>query len=302
MAWYCGWDGGGTTTDICLTDRHGNVLAQRAFGPLNPNGTSRETVEKTVHDCLGFLASQADGLAGCEGLVVGTAGISNLEAPRFLEKTIRRYGYDGPLRIVGDHEIALAGAICGPGAILIAGTGSICFGRDVHEKTWRCGGYGHLIDDEGSGYALGRDILAAVVHSLDGRGPSTCLTDAVFQQLRFDDLKQLITWLYAPETGKKDVAALAPLLQPALAQSDPAAQRIVFTAAQELTRLVTGVWAKAQLTQGEIAMTGSILLHFDRLREQTADLLSQALPQATIVSPRHSAAWGAADMSRHLFH
>ena len=69
-----------------------------------------------------------------------------------------------------DQETALAGALGAPcGMVLIAGTGSICFGRDAVVKQPGSGGYGHKIDDEGSGYALGRDALAAVVRAQDGR-------------------------------------------------------------------------------------------------------------------------------------
>ncbi|MEI3013924.1 MAG: hypothetical protein V8T36_03730 [Ruthenibacterium lactatiformans] len=84
----------------------------------------------------------------------------------------------------------------------MAGTGSICFGRDAAGKTARSGGYGHKIDDEGSGYALGRDALAAVVRAQDGRGPRTLLTDLVFAQLKVVDVGGLVQFTYDPQTEK----------------------------------------------------------------------------------------------------
>ena len=65
------------------------------------------------------------------------------------------------------------------------------------------GGYGYLIDDGGSGYALGRDILTAVVRAADGRGPATALTQAVFAALGVQSVGEIITWLYAPATGQE---------------------------------------------------------------------------------------------------
>ena len=184
MMYYCGWDGGGTKTSVCITDPCGEVLAEGAFGPVNPNGTETEVVQSTVRDCISFMASQPGGLDAYGGLVVGFAGVSNHKAVAIIENAIRGGGFHGNLLLIGDHEIALAGALEGPGAILIAGTGSICFCRNTEGKTYRSGGYGYLIDDEGSGYALGRDILSAVVRAADGRGPATILTQVVYQQLQ----------------------------------------------------------------------------------------------------------------------
>ena len=47
----------------------------------------------------------------------------------------------------------------GVGVALIAGTGSVAFGRAADGRTIRCGGWGYLLGDEGSGYAIGRAAL-----------------------------------------------------------------------------------------------------------------------------------------------
>ena len=48
MTYFCGWDGGGTKTAVCLTDNEGRVIAESSFGPLNLNGASESTVRETV--------------------------------------------------------------------------------------------------------------------------------------------------------------------------------------------------------------------------------------------------------------
>ena len=63
---------------------------------------------------------------------------------------------------------------------------------------------------------IGRDILAAVVRAEDGRDRPTGLTSLVMETLGAAEIRELITWLYAPATGKKEVASLARLLAPAL--------------------------------------------------------------------------------------
>ncbi len=295
--YYCGWDGGGTKTEVCILKQDGNTASQ-AFGPLNVNGASRETVEKTVRDAVKYMRARQEGLEGCAMLVIGMAGVSNREAARMVEQAVREAGYMGPLRLKGDQEIALAGAIRGHGAVLIAGTGAICYGRDPAGNSFRVGGWGYLIDDGGSGYAIGRDILMAAARAVDGRGKDTCLRQAVIEALSVQDIRGVITWLYAPGTGKKEIASLAPLLLPALEAGDEAALAIAKKAAEDLSELVITGWRKTGMEDGEIAMTGSILNRYAHIRALTEERIHAVLPDVSMISPRYSPAQGAAMLAK----
>lgn len=294
MAYYCGWDGGGTKTEVLCLDESGHPLSSSVFGPLNPNGTDPERVLQTVRECIQYMNAVPGGHGACGHLVIGTAGVSNADARRLVTDAVRALGYQGPLTLLGDQEIALAGAIQGPGAVLVAGTGSICCGRDGKGNTTRVGGYGYLIDDGGSGYAIGRDILTAVVRAADGRDVPTLLTSLVYQELRVDSTQGVITWLYRPETGKKEIAALSPLLLTALEQGDSTALKIADNAASDLAELAVAAWRSLRLAHGELAVTGSILKRYPRIRRELERLCHQACPQMTIIDPRGSAAQGAA--------
>ena len=62
-----------------------------------------------------------------------------------------------PIEVVGDMLIALEAAFdSGPGVIVIAGTGSIAYGRNRQGTTVRAGGWGFAIGDEGSAHWIGR--------------------------------------------------------------------------------------------------------------------------------------------------
>ncbi len=295
----CGWDGGGTKTEVCVQYQGGETASQ-TFGPLNINGASRETVEKTVRDAVQFMRGRTGSLSACRMLVIGMAGVSNLDAVQMVEQAVRKAGYTGSLRLVGDQEIALAGAIKGHGAVLIAGTGAICYGRDAAGNSFRVGGWGYLIDDGGSGYAIGRDILMAAIRAEDGRGRDTCLKQSVFDALHVNELRGVITWLYAPGTGKKEIAALAPLLLPALEAEDESAGMIARKAAADLSELVITGWRKSGMTDGEAALAGSILNRFLTVRAMTEARICAALPRVSVISPRFSPARGAAMMAWEL--
>lgn len=292
-----GWDGGGTKTRVCLVDEKGTEIALRDFGPLNINGASEEVVSTTVRDALQFMADTVGDLELVPEVVIGMAGVSNRNAGSFVEQAVRACGYEGHLQILGDQEIALAGAIQGHGAVLIAGTGSVCNGRDESGKPFRVGGYGYLIDDPGSGYAIGRDILSAVVRAWDGRGKPTCLTELVFRTLNIEDIRGLITWLYSPTTGKQGVASLARLLAEALQAGDETAMKIADQAARDLTDIVLAGWRKSGMKDGELALAGSILEHFDRIRERMTSEIHSVFPMIRIGSPRSDPAHGAARLA-----
>lgn len=294
MSYYCGWDGGGTKTEVYCVDENGACIANECFGPLNFNGVPRERVEQTVRDCLALMSSLPGGLEGCKALTIGMAGASSLKATQAMNDLIRESGFTGKFEVIGDHIIALAGAVRGAGAVLVAGTGAVCRARSSSGKTYGVGGYGYLIDDFGSGYAIGRDILAAIARADDGRDAPTCFTEMVFKQLGVTTIREMITWLYSPETGKREIAALAPLLKEGLAAGDAAAQQIAEKAAYDLAELAITAWKHTGDADFELAMTGSILNHYPTIRARVIEICTAECPGISIISPRHSPAYGAA--------
>ncbi|MCL2811227.1 MAG: ATPase [Clostridia bacterium] len=288
---YVGWDGGGTATAVVCLDAAGHLLARERFGPLNLNGASEAAVQATIADCVDFM----NGIGQCAGLCVGAAGVSNPQVSQVLLRLLAKQGIQASTLLAGDHEIALSGAVGAHGAVLISGTGSICYGRDQN-RTVRCGGYGHLIDDGGSGYAIGRDMLSAVLRAADGRSPQTALTHAVAQKLGSADPTVLMAYVHHPAHQKADIAAFVPLLAPAVALGDPAALAIAERAAGELCLLAQTVCAQLEIEPPglELAMLGSVLIHCAPVAEWTAELLRASIPHLSIIVPRADAAWGAA--------
>ena len=296
--YFCGLDGGGTKTALCILDIDKNIVKESQFGPMNINGSSPDTVRKTIQDVLTFISdSLPNGLSDCAAITAGMAGISNETSVCFLKEIFSESEYHGKLSLVGDQDVALNGAINGAGAVLIAGTGSVCCGRDEHGNVFRSGGYGYLIDDVGSGYAIGREILTAVVRSYDGRYPETLLTESAFSKLHTDDIRGIITWLYSPSTSKKEVAELATLLIDAVQKNDLIAMNIADKSANDLAELVFALWRKAGLTGGELAMTGGILNHYSFIASNVKEKILEKLPDINIHAPYHSPAFGAALMA-----
>ena len=296
-----GLDGGGSKTALCCMDSEGSVICRDSFGQLNINGMDRLAVGKTLADAAARVASLQSRGGTCAGMTIATAGISNPDCLGIVASGLCAAGYRGPFDLRGDHEAALRGAVGKAGLVLIAGTGSICFGRSPQGQTARAGGWGYLLDDEGGGYALGRDILKAVLRARDGRAAHTALADAVYRHFSVREPEDLIRIAYDPVLGKGSIAGLAPLLQDAADKGDAPAKQIVSDAAFQLASLCAAVIDKLQLGQSVLALSGGVLLGIRALHEALETRLQDKYPLLRVIPPLHDAAWGAADLSRETY-
>ncbi len=91
-------------------------------------------------------------------LTVGPTGVWNAADRRALALSLKTLSKR--VRVISDVELAHEAAFGGgPGVLVIAGTGSIAYGRSARGKSARAGGLGAYLGDEGSGFWLGREAL-----------------------------------------------------------------------------------------------------------------------------------------------
>lgn len=298
MGYVAGMDGGGTKTALTIADERGEAVHRFVSGPINFNGQDEASIRRSFEEMFAEIGRVCGGLANCARICIGAAGVSNPTVVSRMTELVRSCGYEGGLIIAGDHETALRGAHESPhGMILIAGTGSICFGRNAAGAEHRAGGCGYLIDDEGSGYSIGRELLSAVVRANDGRLPPTAITSLVYERLGIDSVRQVIGFAHDKTTNKKDIAALAPLLSEACALGDAAAAAIVRKSAAALRELVAPVAEKLNLQGGNLALAGSVLLRNDEVRAELLGLLNRDFPDMIVYPAKQEASWGAVLMA-----
>lgn len=298
MEYLLGLDGGGTATKVCAADRDGVVLARHTAGPLNVNGQSPAQFQATIADILRWLDQAGFHPADCAGIGIGAAGVSNPQAKKLLAEAFAAGGYRAPVHTYTDGETALAAVFPGcRGVILIAGTGSLCLGRGEDGKTVRAGGYGHLIDDGGSAYAIAIAILSAVVRAEDGRAGPTALRRPVMEKLGVSSIEELIGYLYAPGRSKREIASLAVVLDRAAAAGDEAAGEIVRKSAAELALLARTVMDRLPDETG-VALAGSVLLKNRPIREAVCAHILAHRPDAQLVPADREASEGAVRLLR----
>ncbi len=294
MKFVAGIDGGGTKTTLICQTLTGEVLASRKFGPFNLTSIGPERFAALLEEITGFLQS----LGQCVALCAGAAGCSSPQMQSLVAAAMDSAGIPC-WKLVGDHEIALWGALEGqPGCILIAGTGSICLCRSRTGETFRAGGWGHLIGDAGSGYALGRDALAAIALAVDGCGADTMLRTLVAREKQLTTRTEIISYVYGGD--KSHVAAIAPLVEQAADAGDPVAMEIIGKNAAALVRLVEAVTSNSRIPRCELGMLGGLLENDTHLRRAFLAQMGCKLPEISCIQPRQSAAQGAVLMARDM--
>ncbi|WP_097015170.1 BadF/BadG/BcrA/BcrD ATPase family protein [Anaerocolumna aminovalerica] len=295
-----GMDGGGTKTKVLIADRNQTILEELTAGAINYNGAKKEEVDQNIQGIFHTLEDKGYKKDRCRGICIGTAGISNPLVTEYMKENINHFGYTCSADIVGDHETALAGALMQTeGIIVIAGTGSICYGKDQCGNTYRTGGFGHLIDDEGSGYAIGRDILSAVVRAHDKRAEDTVFTKLVFEYLHIRSIEELIRYVYNPKHSKKEIAKLSILIDEAYRLQDTVSVAIMDKCVRglvDLTRPILNHMNENCL----VAAAGSVLLNNENILEKFTAGMKREYPDISIIKPKKDAAYGAVILAAKL--
>ena len=288
-----GIDGGGTHTRIEVRNMDNTLVRRGDFGPFNINSIGETAFRGLLREVFAWCGDMTD----CARLCVGAAGISNPKVGEILREELVLAGFSGQWKLCGDQEIALRGAMDGEGLVIISGTGSICFGKNAAGQTARSGGFGHLIDDGGSGYALGRDVLNAAVRSFDGRCSSPAMESAVYAQLSGTAPQDIVSFVYNPATDKSAIAKFSHIALALAEQKEPVAQEILDRGAQALSELVEAVQRSLSLSGCQIALLGGLLSQDNVYRQTVVSHLSHI---GTPIAPAHDALWGAAQIAWEL--
>jgi N-acetylglucosamine kinase-like BadF-type ATPase len=245
-----GGDVGRTKTSLCLVSRHGLTLGARS--ERDPGVRPAESVIRLARSLL-----CEHRIEGARMTVLGIAGCWTEEEKRDAESSFQGFDELGTLSVRSDAEIALyAGLRESPGVVVIAGTGAMAIGRTMEGSLERAGGHGHLLGDEGSGFWIGREGLAAALRGLEERGPGTDLISL----LDTASPKEARTRGFAlPDGAPGDVAAYAPRVIRIAEGGDGVARAIVECAAIDLALLVRSVLRRLKLDEEpEIRTTGGL--------------------------------------------
>jgi len=281
-ALYAGVDGGGSKTLAVIVDAAGQ---ERGWGAAAGASVTSRGINRSITEVRKALTAAIQ-MAGCalplHAAWVGLAGLDR-----------------APDHLTNDAALILSDLEGARGVALIAGTGSIAFGRDARGATARSGGWGYVLGDEGSGYALGRVGLIAAVRAADGRGPATSLLDRVMEAWRLGRPQDMIGRVY-PHEDISMVARVAPLVLAAARDGDTVAGEIVARAADELALMAVTVGDKLHYPDVlPLALAGGLLAHEPTYRRMVVERMARRRMLGEVVVVERPAV-AAALAARHL--
>lgn len=294
-----GVDGGGTKTNGVLMRDDGFVMAEARFPGSNPHASSREQVREVLGGLLQELCRMAAmPLADVDCICLSMAGVDRPKDRELIEGFVRPLlTPNQQLLVVNDAVAGIMSALDQPhGLMLISGTGSVCFGFRQDGLTSRCGGWGQLLGDEGSGYWIALEALKAVIRHFDGREGPTTLTQSILARLNLDQPTDILGWLQRIENSKPEIASLSILVHEADLRGDAVAKRILDDAAHQLD-LITAPAYRALFgndsAEVPVVLGGSNLLKGERFQARVRERMTASWMNLVPVLPKHEAVVGA---------
>lgn len=304
MAQYvAGVDGGGTKTVCLLVDLDGHPIGMGYGGPGNVC-THPASAPESYRCALKEAAHNAGvGLEDCRFAVFGMAGYFAPAIAGGPEAAVRGLLPEGLVRVCSDMETALVGAVgTGAGIVVIAGTGSAACGQDGRGRFLKCGGWGYILDDEGSAFWIARQAVRAALDEHDGRGRPTILTALLVSHLGLTAAPDLEGYVYNLKEPNTELAALAPVVVDAVAETDDAvAKGILDEAGRRLALLAVTLIRRLDLrgtADLPVATVGGVLSEpRGYVRLAMGRYLKEAAPNAKLTWPKLPPEAGAALMA-----
>jgi glucosamine kinase len=226
----------------------------------------------------------------------GMTGINrDTEQARVFVRAVSGLFTAGILQVDNDAAAALAGALaCRPGVIVIAGTGSVAFGRDPSGAEARAGGWGYLFGDEGSGFAIGLGGVRAALRARDGTDRPTILEAQI--PARFGArIEEIPILYYESRIGRSAIAALAAAVADAAAAGDAVAVSLIEQGAQGLAAVAAAVITHLTWPNGTVplAPVGGVFDSGRIILDPLKAALRARIPGAVLVPPRFAPVVGA---------
>lgn len=248
---FLGIDGGASRCRARLRDMSGKLLGEGFSGPAGiatDVGQARESIMEATAGALRAAGLGRADAARCHaGLGLAGAGARDRQ-----DRMLEGWKPFATIRLTSDAYIAWLGAHGGEdGAVVVLGTGSVCYGQ-IGGRKHVLGGWGTEISDEAGAAAIGRECLRRGIWAWDGRIGTTPLAENLLAMFGGTPVALVAA---AREAAPADYAAYAPLVFQFAEQGDDLAIAILRDAAGHVARMIERLLASGFL---RIAMVGGI--------------------------------------------
>ncbi len=301
---FLGVDGGGTKTFVVIIDEEKKVVAEGLSGASNPVRVGIENAVTNISEAVSIACDKINqNPANIIAVTLGLAGVRREDLRLRIRERISRNLKIRSIEVVTDAEIALYGAVKeNPGLVVIAGTGSICLGKNASGEKFSAGGWGPLAGDEGGGAGIAREALHAIAKASDNRGSQTILTEKAMDYFRAGKPDDLVLAIYAPQIDNLKIAGFAKFVVKAAREGDKVALKIMENAGRELGIAATAVIRHLKLENEEfpIAKVGSVFKAKKIITKPLMETIKKVAPKAYLIKPLLPPAVAAAHLAIKL--
>ncbi len=302
MSYLLGIDGGQSETRCVVGRRDGTIVANGTGSAVDhvlvPGGEARVTLALTS---ASRAAVQSLAPEPVETVFLALSGVvpPGPEADAVF-RIAREVWPHASIHLSHDLRAAWAGAFAlSPGIVVVAGSGSAAFGVSPDGREARAGGWGYLLGDEGAGWWIGREAIAAALRAQDGTGPATRLTARLPAHYGVSGVGEIAKGVYAERLNRTAVAGASRLVLEAAAEGDVVSQSLVQRAVDALTVLVDAVSRNLDWHRTVRVATAGGLWQAAVLREAFAHALKTASEDFILMAPTFPPSVGAFLLALH---
>lgn len=303
MKYVLGIDSGGTKFLVRACDLDGKTLGEYTGTACNhyylPEEEVKVRINHHIDACLHTFGGRRE---DCAYLLCGTTGLDSPDDEVILDRLYGELsGFTCPVKCVNDAEVAHYAATGGVGVLVIAGTGSIAFGRNAAGEEARAGGWFFtLMGDEGSGAYKSKWALHYVSRWFDGVIDETPLIRMTREKLALNTRKDLLELSMKMGTAPWPDPGLSKIVDDAAAEGDPYARSILEDSARWCFEIADAVIQKLGMhkqARFRVGAWGSSIvkspLHFASFKR----LLEEKYDNVDVLIPDCDAATGAVRMA-----
>lgn len=265
-----GIDGGATKTVAVIGTPQGILLRSAQSSSSNYHNVGIRKAAWSIRDAV-QKACKPEGVP-IKSIDIAVMGLAAMDSPTDFVAGRRVAGIAGVGKrqiVRHDSVIALYAATLGrPGIVVNAGTGSFAAGIDRRGRVIRAGGWGNVVDDEGSAYDIGKLAIRAALRSIDGREKETILTRLLKREFRLRELEDIVYEIYSRPMTVDELSAVSGLVAKAAVSGDRVARGIFEYEGRVLANLVAAIARRLGMTEskpdiyciGGVFKAGNILL------------------------------------------
>ncbi len=260
MKFFCGIDGGATKTSCLIADENGHVVGLGHSRSSNVSVVGVKTMLSSIKEALDFAVENAGiSIKQIDTIFVAIAGGGSERRRRLIRQSIGELGISNKVYVDSDAVAAFTATTLGrPGVVVISGTGSIVLGLDENGVYHRVGGWGYLIDDEGSAFYIGREALRYALMAYDGRGEETDLVTYIPKHFNVDSLVDVVDLISLRKIGVVEIASLAPLVVKLWKSGDGIASTIIRRSCYELAHAASTVINRMKMKNPLVGVRGGV--------------------------------------------